>query len=66
MIGKRALEDLRNSLVHYFVRLVLELKASYFVFENVRGLTIGKHQNVLEEIIAEFRKKGYNVREECP
>jgi len=61
MIGKRALDDPRNSLVHHFVRLVIELKASYFVFENVRGLTIGAHRKFLEEIIGEFRKNGYRV-----
>ncbi len=64
MIGKRALDDPRNSLVHHFVRLVVELKASYFVFENVRGLTIGEHRKFLEEIVAEFRKNGYNVLED--
>ncbi len=64
MIGKRALDDPRNSLVHHFVRLVAELNASYFVFENVRGLTIGEHRKFLEEIIAEFRKTGYKVRED--
>ena len=61
MIGKRALDDPRNSLVHHFVRLASELKASYFVFENVRGLTIGEHRKFLEEIMAEFRKNGYRV-----
>ncbi len=64
MIGKRALDDPRNSLVHHFVRLVVELKASYFVFENVRGLTVGAHRKFLEEIIAEFRKNGYMVLED--
>jgi DNA (cytosine-5)-methyltransferase 1 len=64
MIGKRALDDPRNSLVHHFVRLVAELKASYFVFENVRGLTVGAHRKFLEEIIAEFRKNGYKVLED--
>ena len=54
-IGKRALDDLRNSPVYHFVRLVVELKASYFVFENVRGLMIGEHRRFLEEIIQEFR-----------
>jgi DNA (cytosine-5)-methyltransferase 1 len=61
MIGNRALDDPRNSLVHHFVRLVLELKASYFVFENVRGLTVGAHKKFLEEIIREFRNSGYSV-----
>lgn len=64
MIGKRALDDPRNSLVHHFVRLVVELKASYFVFENVRGLTLGKHRKFLDEIIAEFRKNHYRVVED--
>jgi len=61
MIGKRALDDPRNSLVHHFVRLVVELKASYFVFENVRGLTVGEHRKFLEEIMLEFRRNGYRV-----
>jgi len=55
MIGKNALDDPRNSLIYHFVRLVVELKASYFVFENVRGLTVGAHKRFLEEIIGEFR-----------
>ena len=61
MIGKRALDDPRNSLVHHFVRLVVDLRANHFVFENVRGLTIGEHKRFLEEIIDEFRRNGYNV-----
>lgn len=64
MIGKRALDDPRNSLVSHFVRLVVELKASYFVFENVRGLTIGAQKKFLEEIIGEFQKNGYRVLED--
>jgi DNA (cytosine-5)-methyltransferase 1 len=64
MIGKRALDDPRNSLVHHFVRLAVELGASYFVFENVRDLTVGAHRKFLEEIIGEFRKNGYRVRED--
>ena len=44
MIGKRALDDPRNSLVMDFVRLVPELDADYFVFENVKGLTVGRHR----------------------
>jgi len=64
MIGKRALDDPRNSLVYHFVRLVAELKASYFVFENVRGLTLGEHRKFLDEIMAEFHKSGYRVVED--
>jgi DNA (cytosine-5)-methyltransferase 1 len=48
MIGKRALDDPRNRLVNHFVRIVSELKPKYFIFENVRGLTIGEHKKFLE------------------
>ena len=61
MIGKRALDDPRNSLVFHFLRLVLELQPKYFVFENVPGLTVGKHRQFLLEIIEEFRSSGYEV-----
>jgi DNA (cytosine-5)-methyltransferase 1 len=61
LIGKRALDDPRNTLVHHFVRLVAELRPKYFVFENVKGLTIGQHKRFLEEIIEAFREKGYSV-----
>ncbi len=64
MIGKRAIDDPRNSLVNHFVRLVVDLKANYFVFENVRGLTIGEHKRFLREIMDEFRANGYRVVED--
>lgn len=62
MIGHRALDDPRNSLVREFIRLVVELEAPYFVFENVKGLTVGAHRSFLEEILAEFDGAGYAVR----
>lgn len=58
MIGKRALDDPRNSLVHHFVRLVLELRPKYFVFENVKGLTVGPHKKFLQEIMEAFEADG--------
>ncbi len=64
MIGKRAFDDPRNHLVYHFTRVVDEIKPKYFVFENVRGLTLGEHKKFLEEIIAEFKIKGYSVRED--
>ena len=44
LMGHRVLDDPRNGLVREFVRIVTELRASYFVFENVKGLTIGEHR----------------------
>lgn len=62
MIGKRVLDDPRNSLVRDFVRIVSELDADYFVFENVKGLTVGGHRRFLEELIDSFDTHGYSVR----
>lgn len=61
MIGQRMLDDPRNSLVKEFVRIVVELEATYFVFENVKGITVGTHKKFLTELIAEFSKNGYEV-----
>lgn len=61
LIGHRALDDPRNALVGHFARIVFELQPKYFVFENVRGLTIGTHKRFLEEVIVEFEANGYNV-----
>jgi DNA (cytosine-5)-methyltransferase 1 len=62
LIGHRALEDPRNSLVLEFVRIVAELDARTFVFENVKGLTIGKHKEFLRELVGAFNCAGYRVR----
>ena len=61
MIGKRALDDPRNQLVKYFLRLVVELEPAVFVLENVRGLTVGKHRQLLDEATDEFQAAGYSV-----
>ena len=62
LIGQRALDDPRNALVIEFVRIVRELDATFFVFENVKGLTLGKHRKFLDELIEEFEDSGYDVR----
>lgn len=62
LIGHRALDDPRNSLVREFVRIVQELDADYFVFENVKGLTLGAHRAFLEEVIESFENSGYSVQ----
>ena len=62
LIGKRMLDDPRNALVHHFVRLVLELRPACFAFENVKGLTVGKHRKLLDEMIRAFDRAGYRVR----
>lgn len=62
LIGQRALDDPRNALVKEFVRVVAELKPRYFVFENVKGLTVGRHRKFLDELIAAFECAGYEIR----
>ncbi|HVZ18324.1 MAG TPA: DNA cytosine methyltransferase [Terriglobales bacterium] len=62
LIGHRSLEDPRNGLVLEYVRVVAELDAATFVFENVKGLTVGRHLAFLEELIAAFDAVGYDVR----
>jgi DNA (cytosine-5)-methyltransferase 1 len=62
LIGQRALDDPRNKLVLEFVRLVHELDAESFVFENVKGLTVGKHKAFLTELVSAFARVGYECR----
>lgn len=64
LIGQRAFDDPRNSLVKDFVRIVGELDATAFVFENVKGLTVGKHRKFLFELIEEFEALGYDVQKD--
>ena len=61
MIGKRAFDDPRNQLVFHYVRLVRGLSPKYCVFENVKGLTLGKHAECLEELIISLGQIGYRV-----
>ena len=62
LIGQRAFDDPRNTLVLDFVRLVHELDAQSFVFENVKGLTVGKHIGFLRELVQAFDRVGYECR----
>jgi DNA (cytosine-5)-methyltransferase 1 len=61
LMGKRSFDDPRNSLVFHFIRLVLELKPKFFVMENVKGITVGKHKEFIGEIIDKFENNGYKI-----
>ena len=61
LIGKRALDDPRNSLVGEFVRIALELRPKYAVMENVSGLTVGSHRQILQEVVDAFQSGGYRT-----
>jgi DNA (cytosine-5)-methyltransferase 1 len=62
LIGHRTLDDPRNHLVSHFVDMVSGLGARTFVFENVKGLTVGAHREFLIELVEAFDKAGYDVR----
>jgi DNA (cytosine-5)-methyltransferase 1 len=62
MIGQRVLDDPRNALVREFLRIVAELDSKYFVFENVKGLTIGPHKTFLNEFVELAASLGYRVQ----
>ncbi|MGX5691747.1 DNA cytosine methyltransferase [Dermacoccus abyssi] len=62
MIGRRAIDDPRNALLKEFVRVVLELQPRYFLMENVAGLMVGKHRQLLDEVVEMFEESGaYDV-----
>ena len=61
-MGKRSLDDPRNGLALHFLRLAFELRPKYFVMENVRGMTQGKHRGFIDELIALASANGYRIR----
>lgn len=61
VMGKRQLDDPRNSLVFQYVRIIKDLQPKYFIFENVPGIAIGNHKQFLEELITEFESIGYQI-----
>ncbi|MUG97952.1 DNA (cytosine-5-)-methyltransferase [Scytonema sp. UIC 10036] len=64
LIGKRIFDDPRNALISHYIKLVLELKPKFFVLENVKGMTVGKHKEFISVIMNEFEENGYQVRQE--
>lgn len=61
-MGKRQLDDPRNSLVFEYLRIIKEIKPKYFLFENVPGIASGQHKQFLEELMVEFENIGYSVQ----
>lgn len=59
--GLRFVDDPRNHLYKDFVRAVRHYQPSWFVMENVQGITnIGKGQ-VLDQILEDFENIGYRI-----
>jgi DNA (cytosine-5)-methyltransferase 1 len=61
LMGKRILDDPRNSLVFHFLRIINEMRPKYFVMENVKGMAIGKHKKFIEEILNLLDAYDYDI-----
>ncbi|MGC1307033.1 MAG: DNA cytosine methyltransferase [Phormidesmis sp.] len=60
-MGRHAVSDPRNTLVKDFVRLIDELQPSYFVFENVKGLTTARYKPILDAIFSQVAAINYHL-----
>jgi len=61
LAGPRKIDDKRNSLYRYFVKLLETNQPYAFVAENVKGiLTLGDGE-IITAIIEDFSEKGYDV-----
>jgi len=61
LAGPRKIDDNRNILYRYFVKLVEEKQPYAFVAENVKGILTLGDGTILEAIIEDFSEKGYIV-----
>lgn len=62
LAGPRKVDDKRNVLYQYFVKVIEKLQPKAFVAENVKGiLTLGGGE-IIKVIVKEFSDKGYNVQ----
>ncbi len=59
--GARSASDPRNALVFDFMRVVEELKPSYFVMENVPGILDPRYAPILESVLRTASRLGYHV-----
>lgn len=59
--GPRKLDDSRNTLYRYFVKVVQEKEPLAFVGENVKGLLTLGNGVIMQAIINDFESKGYKL-----
>jgi len=59
--NKRSMEDERNFLYKEMLRIVKDKKPPFFLAENVKGLLSMHNGKVVEMIINDFKKIGYDV-----
>ena len=59
--GPRKIDDSRNTLYKYFVKLVEEKQPKIFIAENVKGLLTLGGGSIFEAIVEDFKSKGYKI-----
>lgn len=59
--GPRKIDDSRNTLYKYYVKLVKQNLPKAFIGENVKGLLTMGNGQIIDAIIEDFSKCGYNV-----
>lgn len=60
-VGKREIDDPRNSLYKEYCRVVEQINPDFFVLENVKGLLTLNNGSYRDKIIEDFSKLGYTV-----
>jgi DNA (cytosine-5)-methyltransferase 1 len=55
------MKDERNFLYREMLRIVKDKKPAFFLAENVKGLLLMHGGKVIQMIINDFKKLGYNV-----
>ena len=60
--GARRADDLRNTLVGEFARLVAELQPQWFLFENVEGMLTASDGDFVIDLLDGVLDGGYSVR----
>ena len=58
---KRTMEDERNHLYKEMLRIIKDKKPKYFVAENVKGILSIEKGKVIDLIVNDFKKIGYDV-----
>lgn len=58
---KRSINDGRNQLYKFFLRMIMDKHPKYFIAENVRGILNLGAGEVISAIVSDFEKAGYIV-----
>lgn len=61
-VGKRLIEDPRNSLWQHYLMTVEDIRPAYVIIENVEGLNVMQGGKVRDAIIGAFADIGYRMK----